>query len=85
MMTHIVRFPAFQLLMFRRQTYSILRRSAACMFPQAWVSNNILSPSLSGNRWNQIKTVENKGNAFESHGLTELDVSHTSYNTVEAV
>lgn len=55
------------------------------MFPQAWVSNNILSPSLSGNRWNQIKTVENKGNAFESHGLTELDVSHTSYNTVEAV
>lgn len=55
------------------------------MFPQPWVSNNILNPSLSGSRWNQIRTVENKGNAFESHGLTELDVSHASYNTLGAV
>lgn len=49
------------------------------------VSSNISSPSLSENRWNQIKTLGKEGNTFESYGLTGLGLSQTSYNVAGAM
>lgn len=48
-----------------RDTFSISQRSPACVHLQPLVSSIISSPTLSENRWNQIKTVGNEGNIFE--------------------
>lgn len=68
-----------------KDTSSISQRSPSYVFLQPRVSSNIFSPSLSENRWNQIKTVGNEGIIVQSYGLTGLGLSQTSYSAVGAV